>query len=250
MGIFDAFLSGCRSLKARLYILEVGFLWINPVLMRIIVLLFFTTFTMACSSFRETNRMGRKTLPHYAKSDTLYLSDYILCYSRKSPQDELFSYSAKTRVSPINEDSVFAILAASFQSLNLPLRIDSVNVNRCNARFHRNYPPKVWKMKKSIREIARSTGHPTVVIPFVRLEERWHIILRGYPNPDANLSTIVLFQLGIFVVSQNEIVYISNYLLSKDLNYQEHRDTYPVLTQEDWDAMLRAAMGAYMSRLK
>ena len=219
--------------------------------MRFIILLFFIACTTACSSFRETNRTGRKTMPHYAKSDTLYLSDYILCYSRKSPEDELFSYSAKTRVSPINEDSVFAILAASFKSLNLPLRIDSVNVNRCNEHFHRNYPPKVWKIdKKRLREIARNTGRPTVIIPFIRLEERWHITLRGYPNPDADLGTVVSFHLGIYVINNNEIVYISNQRLSKLLNHQDHRDSFPVLTQEDWDAMLRAAMGAYMRRLK
>jgi len=205
----------------------------------------------SCSTYRPKGKLRTRVQKEYAKTDTLYLSDFILCYSRNEPDDSGFIFSPRSRMSPIDEDSILSIFQTSLTKLDLPISFETSSQNQCDTSFHRNYPVRMWKIDdERIKEIALHSENKTVLVPLIRLNQRKHIIVKGSPATTADIHLVSFLTLITMVVQNNEIIYRKGYLYSVGETVENADDPHPAIEQIHWDNMVRLAMEDYMERMK
>ena len=216
-----------------------------------LIVILISSLLVSCSTYRKTGALRWKVRGSFSQMDTLYFGDFILCNSQDYSENEGFTFSARKRITPINQDSVVRIFKSSFARLNLNTALDSVFENHCDMDFHRNHPVRIWKIdERRIIEIAQLGEHKTVLVPFFRITQRMDVIVRGSPATSSSIHKVSFLTLIIMIVRDDKIIYRKGYWYSVGENVEERTDPYPAIEQIHWDNMVRLAMEDYMERLK
>lgn len=218
---------------------------------RIALLILLAVYCCSCRPYQSVSKAWWRSQGSYNQEDTLYVKDFILCYSRKEPDDEIFDYFPRKRMSTINEDSVFNVFTSALHKLDLPVSILKDSENRCDASFHRQHPPKLWKINnKEVKEIANLGEHKTVLLPFLRIDQHWNIIVRGDPAMSAKTQKISWLDIIILMVKDERIIYRKQYRKSESELLDGTSEPYPTIKQDVWDELVRLTMEDYMKRMK
>ncbi len=218
---------------------------------RALIFSLLSSLLISCSTYNEVGSFRWKVRGSFSKLDTLYFSDYILCNSQDYSEDEGFAFSARKRVTPINQDSVVTIFKRSLNLVNMNTAFDSVLENHCDMEFHRNYPVRIGKIdEKRIIQIAKLSGQKTVLVPFFRINQRTNVIVRGAPAMSHSIHKTSFLTLILMIVRDDQIIYRKGYWYSVGATVEEKTDPYPPIEQIYWDNLVRLAMEDYMKRLR
>ena len=214
----------------------------------IILILFFLM--LGCNTnlkYRETNRCWDVVNKHYSYKDTLFVKDYIVCYTAKEEDDDIFTFNRSRRMTPINADSVFDVFRNALNKTGLPIKYDSISRNRCSYDIKKKYP-KIWRRRsKEILELF-SIENRVVLVPYINIYETWGVVLKGSPATEGDFFRNSFLSIGLFIVQNDKVVYKKTVRHVVSLNYESREDPIIRQTQVHWNKLVELGMKDYRER--
>jgi hypothetical protein len=221
-----------------------------------ITVLLLTIITGCHREFSRLNKGNSKVEKFYSHSDSLIIKNYVLYNSQAHA-----NLSHNSLPIPIHEDSVMQVAWESFDKLDLPIVSHlEKGQNHIDSTFYKDYLIRIRKIDKEwIKEVAGESNDHLVLVPVISILNK--IGFTGFISSGgmAGSSGFIMnsfVNLIIFIVQNNEIIYISQIRHSSDTTKANSRSEAeaippaPLVTQEVWDELVRLAMEDYIKRLK
>lgn len=179
----------------------------------------------------------------YIQNDSLIICDFLV-FNRIQVGVFKSIYSSKEGFS----DSIIGVFNQSFKKLDIDFRnynsknsVDSSYLaNKYNGSWR--YPPN-----ELILDVAGNCEKNLVLVPLID-------VFHGGLGSEGGPTYYDIVNFTAFMVKNNEVIYAFNYeVQSKSFFAAEHNfpeRPFNLLTEEDWDELIKGAMQPYLDRLK
>ena len=202
-----------------------------------------------CQHLRLTQKRDHVLKRAYDWSDTLHLSDFVLCNTLRN---EWNLKKEQEFDKEIDLDSVLMVFQSALMKLNLPLEISN-GENSCGSAFRENWRMKIPENNQNIHGISEREKGRLQIIPVIHLNsgyKRHRYIAGGLPGGGYFIKRTILW-LTIYVLDGDDIVFLRAGAYFGETYYTYNKgDTRTNLTQEHWDDLVELVMRDYVARLR
>jgi hypothetical protein len=208
----------------------------------------------SCQSmfFRYESKKNQTLKPNYNSSDTLKVSEFVLCYTlSQAYENTKLDFSGG-----VDMDSIYSKFRVSFKKLNLPIIFPNYRAekNHCNEFC---LEMKYLKINEYIIDFIKSIPnieeHKYRLIPIIFVDDtyRKHVYMSGGVWGGGDYIKQMDIKIMISIMKGDEIMYLSSAIyLGETYHTADINDRRTKVEQKHWDKLVELVMRDYIKRLK